>query len=79
MLVEELELGTLWDEYGLVGDLVVCIVLSFFIHYLFVLPFLGQFHVPTFQDFSVWWHTYFCQDLCTLDVVSFDTIDTSRP
>jgi hypothetical protein len=23
ILVEELELGTLWDEYGLVGDIVV--------------------------------------------------------
>ena len=23
MLVEEFELGTLWDEYGLVGDIVV--------------------------------------------------------
>jgi hypothetical protein len=26
MLVQELELGVLWDEYGLVGDVVVCIV-----------------------------------------------------
>ena len=24
VLVSELELGVLWDEYGLVGDLVVC-------------------------------------------------------
>jgi len=31
-VVEELELGILWDEYGLVGDIIVCIasVLSFF-------------------------------------------------
>ncbi|KAI0245554.1 hypothetical protein BJV78DRAFT_1137758 [Lactifluus subvellereus] len=26
LLVEELELGTLWDEYGLVGDIIVSIV-----------------------------------------------------
>ncbi len=25
LLVEEFELGTLWDEYGLVGDIIVCI------------------------------------------------------
>ena len=25
LLVEEFELGMLWDEYGLVGDVVVCI------------------------------------------------------
>ena len=24
LLVSELELGVLWDEYGLVGDIVVC-------------------------------------------------------
>ena len=24
LLVEEFELGMLWDEYGLVGDIVVC-------------------------------------------------------
>jgi hypothetical protein len=27
LLVEELELGILWDEYGIIGDIVVCIVL----------------------------------------------------
>jgi hypothetical protein len=27
ILVEELELGILWDEYGLVGDIVVSIFL----------------------------------------------------
>jgi hypothetical protein len=27
LLVEEFELGMLWDEYGLVGDIVVCILL----------------------------------------------------
>ena len=26
LLVEEFELGMLWDEYGLVGDIVVCII-----------------------------------------------------
>jgi hypothetical protein len=26
LLVEEFELGTLWDEYGLVGDIAVCIL-----------------------------------------------------
>jgi hypothetical protein len=25
LLIEEFELGMLWDEYGLVGDIVVCI------------------------------------------------------
>ena len=25
LLVSELELGVLWDEYGLVGDIVVCL------------------------------------------------------
>lgn len=25
LLVEEFELGDLWDEYGIVGDVVVCI------------------------------------------------------
>ena len=25
-LVEMLELGALWDEYGLVGDVVVCVL-----------------------------------------------------
>jgi hypothetical protein len=31
LLVREFELGTLWDEYGLVGDLVVCFhAFSFF-------------------------------------------------
>ena len=24
LLVEEFELGTLWDEYGLVGDIIIC-------------------------------------------------------
>lgn len=24
LLVSEFELGTLWDEYGLVGDIIVC-------------------------------------------------------
>jgi hypothetical protein len=28
LLVEEFELGMLWDEYGLVGDIVVCLLLS---------------------------------------------------
>jgi hypothetical protein len=28
LLVCDLELGVLWDEYGLVGDIVVCIVLK---------------------------------------------------
>ena len=33
MLVEEFELGILWDEYGLVGDVIVfmsffCVVIS---------------------------------------------------
>src|SRR5271169_766694 len=40
LLVEEFELGMLWDEYGLVGDIVVCILYLFllnphFDHYLF--------------------------------------------
>ena len=35
-IVEELELGVLWHEYGLVGDIVVCI---FFIPFLFLFPF----------------------------------------
>jgi hypothetical protein len=26
LLVEEFELGMLWDEYGLVGDIVVCLL-----------------------------------------------------
>jgi hypothetical protein len=26
LLVEEFKLGTLWDEYGLVGDITVCIL-----------------------------------------------------
>ena len=26
LLVQEFELGTLWDEYGLVGDIIVCIL-----------------------------------------------------
>jgi hypothetical protein len=30
LLVEEFELGMLWDEYGLVGDVVVRILLNFF-------------------------------------------------
>ena len=29
LLVEEFELGMLWDEYGLVGDIVVRILLHF--------------------------------------------------
>jgi hypothetical protein len=33
-LVEELELGVLWDEYGLVGDIVVIVQVSNF-HLLF--------------------------------------------
>lgn len=36
MLVEGFELGVLWDEYGLVGDVIVCIVIHdpflFFLH-----------------------------------------------
>jgi len=32
LLVEEFELGMLWDEYGLVRDIVVCILLHF--HYM---------------------------------------------
>jgi hypothetical protein len=28
MLVQEFELGTLWDEYGLVGNIVVCFMFS---------------------------------------------------
>lgn len=31
LLVEEFELGMLWEEYGIVGDVVVCI-LSHFSH-----------------------------------------------
>ena len=30
LLVEEFELGMLWDAYGLVGDVVVCILLNYF-------------------------------------------------
>jgi hypothetical protein len=26
LVVEEFELGILWDEYGLVGDIVVCVL-----------------------------------------------------
>lgn len=29
LLVEEFELGMLWDEYGLVGDVIVCILIYF--------------------------------------------------
>lgn len=28
LLVEEFELGTLWEEYGIVGDIAVCSSLS---------------------------------------------------
>lgn len=28
LLVETLDLGVLWDEYGIVGDIVVCFFLS---------------------------------------------------
>ncbi len=28
LLVNEFELGTLWDEYGLVGDIIVHVVLT---------------------------------------------------
>jgi hypothetical protein len=28
LLVNEFELGTLWDEYGLVGDIIVHVVLA---------------------------------------------------
>jgi hypothetical protein len=31
LLVEEFELGDLWDEYGLVGDIVVCSIFSPFV------------------------------------------------
>ena len=31
LLVKEFELGMLWDEYGLVGDIVVCILLYLFL------------------------------------------------
>jgi hypothetical protein len=47
LLVKEFKLGMLWDEYGLVGDIVVCLQLStvarclnssfLAIHYLFPL------------------------------------------
>lgn len=30
-LVEKLELGTLWDEYGLVGDIVVHRVIIYYV------------------------------------------------
>jgi hypothetical protein len=34
MLVEEFELGILWDEYGLVGDIIVCILFILFCRYI---------------------------------------------
>jgi hypothetical protein len=34
MLVEEFELGVLWDEYGLVGDIIVCILFILFCRYI---------------------------------------------
>jgi Plavaka transposase len=30
MIVEEFELGVLWDKYGLVGDIIVCILVILF-------------------------------------------------
>ncbi len=38
LVVEEFELGILWDEYGLVGDIVVCVLF-----YLIVPAFLIKF------------------------------------
>ena len=38
MLVYELELGVLWDEYGLIGDAVVNLFLVFFFSFSFLLP-----------------------------------------
>jgi hypothetical protein len=35
MLVQELKLGVLWDKYGLVGDVVVCIVSYCLVSYSF--------------------------------------------
>jgi hypothetical protein len=45
LLVEGLELGVLWDEYGLVGDIVVSTVLSFFALTIshFLQPFTNDF------------------------------------
>ena len=40
-LVEELELGVLWDEYGLVGDIVVRILLIFNFNFI-RLPFISS-------------------------------------
>ena len=58
-LIEELELGNLWDEYGLVGDLVV--LASLLASYLRLThhPSLSQmiFHEQTFM--SLWHQTYF--------------------
>jgi hypothetical protein len=41
LLVEEFELGMLWDEYGLVGDIVVCLLLSTVAGFLTSLIFLA--------------------------------------
>jgi hypothetical protein len=50
LLIKEFELGMLWDEYGLVGDIVVCLLLSTVARSLTSLIFLAiHYQFPTSQ------------------------------
>ncbi len=49
MIVEELELGVLWDEYGLIGDIVVRIFVSFRFIFVFVFLYAFEFGVIEIQ------------------------------
>jgi hypothetical protein len=44
LLVNTFELGTLWDEYGLVGDVIVCIPL-------FILFLIHHFPIAVYERF----------------------------
>ena len=44
LLVEELELGVLWDEYGIVGDIVVSILST---QFFFISPFVFCYSTST--------------------------------
>jgi hypothetical protein len=64
MLVQEFELGTLWDEFGLVGDIVVgfTFLLSYIITRLLILlsPYSHSPMISPAQTFMNLFHPIFC-------------------
>jgi Plavaka transposase len=73
MLVEEFELGVLWDEYGLVGDIVVRLFSPVFSLLVFVIEKVIKLYAPTYtidlQSFTIFFPRADIHELLSPDIL----------